>query len=361
MKDPSQVRPIDDSGSDTFGRYVYQAEVAFKFCLACAVGSEIIAVIAEHLEDIALHCSNGWRFLQVKTRNAERGSWKLSDVSGKDGGLHSLLRTFYLLHLSPPNYTLELHLEGALAPRDDINLLLTEEGRENKLLIDKLCKALKLDSTSCKDFLNKLRVSHSLPSRTTITACNIRLLLNESGNLLSAEVEDLYDKVIRIIETAMAAALLRNDWRKIICNSESFAPNEQYLFEQKRISRDMLAFLANTLTGAPQPLLKLLTQPDGKAISALEQKLLIGGATPQLIIAAKSLRAQAVQWEIENESSYLYRQDDLIEDVRTRLHTRVVGLVAQHGAGPTPAAVIWNELIRILRARPRNSHLTLDK
>jgi hypothetical protein len=71
--DPKGIAVTVDTGADTFSRYVYQVEIAFRFCLDCALGGDVVSVVPEHLEDIALECRSSWRFLQIKTRNAELG------------------------------------------------------------------------------------------------------------------------------------------------------------------------------------------------------------------------------------------------------------------------------------------------
>ena len=93
-----------DWGSDTFARFRYQAEATLPYCLSLVSShSDIQAVIPEHLEDIAIKTDSGWRFLQVKTRNPERGLWGASDLLSKKGGaLRSLYRTYLLTKHEKP-------------------------------------------------------------------------------------------------------------------------------------------------------------------------------------------------------------------------------------------------------------------
>lgn len=124
MTDPGSLEPVRDAGSDTFDRYLYQAEVTFPFCLECALGGEIKAVVPEHLEDIALEYERRWRFIQVKSRDPERGLWTLADLLGSSGALQSLYKTHRLTIGS--NATLELLLEGATKAKDPIRHLLRD-------------------------------------------------------------------------------------------------------------------------------------------------------------------------------------------------------------------------------------------
>src|ERR1035437_1260020 len=90
--DPSQLVPSNDTGKSSFERFCYQAHIAFPYCLNCALGGDVVCVVAEHIEDLAVETNEGWRFLQIKTRDPEKGPWTLSDLTGKSGGLCSLLR-----------------------------------------------------------------------------------------------------------------------------------------------------------------------------------------------------------------------------------------------------------------------------
>ncbi|MCZ0952226.1 MAG: dsDNA nuclease domain-containing protein, partial [Rhodospirillaceae bacterium] len=121
--------PDSDWGSDTLARFRYQAEVTLPYCLSALLyENDIRAVVAEHLEDIALETTTGWRFLQVKSRNPERGLWKASDLLAKKGGaLRSLYRTYLLT--KGEDHSLELVLEGALKTNDLIMALRPQQDR----------------------------------------------------------------------------------------------------------------------------------------------------------------------------------------------------------------------------------------
>src|ERR1039457_2078085 len=178
--DASQLLPPDDSGRVTFERYCYQAHIAFPYCLNCALGGDVVCVVAEHMEDIAVQFNTGWRFLQIKTRDLEKGPRKLSDLTAKGGGLHSLLRSHRILRSLPA--TLELHVEGAVQRKDLLQKLLTEDGRSDAALLEKLEKQLKIDGAECGDFVRRILIVQSCPARETIQAQNTRLLVNHAGH-----------------------------------------------------------------------------------------------------------------------------------------------------------------------------------
>ena len=49
----TDLTPPDDSGTDAFTRFRYQAHVAFRFCLRCYFDQGVTAVVAEHFEDVS--------------------------------------------------------------------------------------------------------------------------------------------------------------------------------------------------------------------------------------------------------------------------------------------------------------------
>ncbi len=340
--------PPDDSGSRTFERYCYQAEIAFRFCLNCALGGDIIAVIAEHFEDIALQYSSSWRFLQVKTRDPARGPWRLSDLTGRGGALRSLLRSFKILKGVIVPTTFELYLEGAVAPKDDIQLLLTPNGRRVANLASGMSKTFGLDTTECQQFLKSVNVTHSLPAREVIGAWNLRLLISQAGHLPAKTLETTYDRVIGAIEIAMKAALLPTDWKSRACLAAPFSRTANERFLMKQLTKDHLRPLFASITTPPLALLKSVVEPETARLSALEEKLIVGGATSEIIRKAKDLRALATQREVENSAARIWDDGDALDDVRRRLETRVLGLMAEHKRGAMPAVMIWNKLVDVL-------------
>lgn len=89
----SRISPPDDSGTDAMTRFRYQAHVTFRFCLACYFEQGVIAVTPEHFEDVLVEATNELRFVQIKTRNPDRGPWKFRHLMDDGGALRSLLRT----------------------------------------------------------------------------------------------------------------------------------------------------------------------------------------------------------------------------------------------------------------------------
>ena len=114
---PLDITPPDDTGSDTFRRHRYQAEVAISFCVDCVLIGNVASVIPEHLEDLAIEFADGsWRIIQIKTRDPGQAPWTLAALLGSDGGaFKSLLRTHRALAGIGGRIGYELRLEGPSA------------------------------------------------------------------------------------------------------------------------------------------------------------------------------------------------------------------------------------------------------
>lgn len=343
--DPSQALPPNNSGSDTFERYYYQAHIAFPYCLNCALGGDVLSVVPEHFEDVALQFSAGWRFIQIKTRDLALAPWKLADLTARGGAFHSLLRTHKLLVDLPA--TLEVHVEGAIDRRDVLRSLLADDGRISPVAVELVKKPLSLTSEACSKFLERIRIYHSHPSRDTIRAQNTRLLVNHAGHLPASLLDAIYDSFLTLICDAMQAQLLPKSWKSAFLKAGRLKGNAQDLFARKQLTRDHFKGAVAPITIAPQPLLKHIIDGKDQPPTLLEQKLIMGGASEEIIGHAKTLRAFASQKEYEILSSQLY-DDALLDNVHERLLIRAHGLVNQHGSGKAPAAVIWNQLLNVL-------------
>lgn len=342
----AEVVPPDDSGSDAFRRYCYQAHVAFLFCLDCAFGGDVISVVAEHIEDIAIERAGRWQFIQVKTKNPDLGPWRLTDLTKDGGALHSALRSRRAL--GDVSLTIEIYLEGPLKPNDHILLLKTEEGRRSKDLHERVQRGLSIDAAESTELLERLRLVPGLPSRQAIVDRNLRALGNHASHLAVSLIHEIYRRVIDRVYEAMALELLEPAWFQVVCDPDTATPEAQRTFEAKRLVRDDLRPLIAPITAPASPLLKRIVEPDMDVPSVLEQKLLAGGAPPSIIETAKSLRANAATAEYQNASATIWDEADLLEDLRERLRIRVEALVALHQDAAMPAIRVWYELLGLL-------------
>lgn len=232
-KSELELLPPDDSGSDTYSRFQYQADIAFPFCLT--LGNEIKSVVLEYFEDLALEYNEGWRFIQIKTKNAGLGPWILSDLHGKGGALVSLFRAYSALNQYHPA-TYEAHLEGAIRQGNDINLLLEPEGRRNKGLITKVAKGLSISEEQCADFLNKVRLEPNQPDRRAIKDRNLNLLAALAPSASAKDIETVYIDLLNLIKAAMSAGWLTNIWPRFQFSPET--DSAKALLEHKRLTHE---------------------------------------------------------------------------------------------------------------------------
>lgn len=342
---PTEITPPDDTGSETFARFIYQAHVAFPLCLYSASGGDIENIYAEHIEDVALDCGLRWRFLQIKTRDGDRGPWKLSDITASGGAIHSLWRAFGAVGPETAA-TYELHLEGHAVSKDLIDNLRTPEGRTDAALVARIQDAVGCDEETARTFTSRMVVT-TAPVRSSIEAHNLRLLGDQAPALTESEKHTIYDRVIGAITLAMTAGRLGSDWpQQLLTPGDGSAAS---VLESKRITRAAAQSLFTGLSGHARPLLRRIIDTSPQP-SVLEQKLIAGGATAPLIESAKSLRANASIRRFEHLGASMSEESGLLDDVRERLQSVTVGLMAEHSPGPKAAAMIWNRLLERLVA-----------
>jgi hypothetical protein len=341
--DISSIVPPDDSGSDAFRRYCYQAHVGFPFCLNCALGGDVISVVPEHIEDIAVERVNRWQLIQIKTRDEHLLPWRLSHITGKGGALHSALRSHRAL--PDESITIEIFLEGPLKRDDDIVLLRTEEGRQNSGLQTRVQHGLQLDPDECVALLARVRLTAELPSRDAIIDRNLRLLGNQASHLSTATITDIYARIVARFNAAMAIENLEPAWMEAAFHPESASSDARRTYNAKRLAREHLQPLIGPITAPVRPLLRRITESNQAVPSVLEEKLLAGGASPRIIATAKSLRANAAIMEFENAAAILWGEDNVLDDVRERLRIRVESLLDLHGGADRPAVQVWSSLL----------------
>ncbi|GBE39844.1 hypothetical protein BMS3Bbin08_02476 [bacterium BMS3Bbin08] len=354
--EPTKIIAPDDSGSDTFDRYLYQAKVIFPFFLSCALGGPEISIIPEHIEDVLIeYPNNQWSFKQIKSRDGSVGYWTLSDLASKDSApLKSLYRSFEVS--SDVDATYELLLEQPLSPSGDVKLLLTPEGRSDDKLIKNVSKALKIKKSDCKIFLSKIRIFPSLPARKHIDAVNISLIQTLNKNLTGNKIENIYSSALNEIVRAMRGKSPGISWPSYIRHPFSISDRKIKLVDAKHITYKKCSSIIGIKDKKPTLLLERVLNPKLPPPTALESKLIKGGATEEIVSDAKMLRANAVMHEAEVLSRDLYSSssglsdDSEFQNVQNRLIVRTNATVAHNYKKDRPAIDIWNDLIGHLQS-----------
>jgi hypothetical protein len=199
-----------------------------------------------------------------------------------------------------------------------------------------------------RDFLSKFRLVANHPSRSAIAAQNIRYLGSLAKDLPFHELEAVHQRVVARIEAAMAAELLGDDWPRTVISPGPISTDAAAKIAKKRLTSEALKALVPELVNPAKILLTRITDPGRVRASVLEEKLLAGGASPEMVETAKSLRALATIREFEVASSRLWSSEEMLVDVRERLRHRVEALRARFTAEPRPAARMWQELTDVL-------------
>jgi hypothetical protein len=349
---PLEIEAPDDTGSDVYARFRYQARVAFPYCLACAVGDSIRSVTLEHIEDILVEGDDGiWRFIQVKTRDAVYGHWRLTHLLSSGGALHSLFRAHQVLNASV-NARLEAHLEGTCAPGDSLlQELVQVGGRPSDGLCDTVRRALHIDRETARTFLERVSV-YEKPRRDAIERLNLSLIVARRGGLTDTTIMTLHERLTDDICRAMEAAPLGENWIQIAIGQDAAEDHRRRRFEAKRLTAERLDFYRSILEHQPLALLTALDDDsDSEPVSDLERKLRAAGASDALVTRAKVLRSSASRHELGLLSKMLNPSDQRLEDLQERLLTVAVP-VADMYRGQRRAAHVFNAVLSELRRDP---------
>lgn len=318
------AQPPDDTGTDTLKRFRYQAQLAFPFCLDCALGGSVRSVIMEHFEDIVVEYPDHWRFIQVKSRNDSRGPWRLTDAMD---GLKSLHRAYK--NTSHLNAKYSLFLEGAIASADDLNKLVPIKPVLDDALCLRVMASLSISRAECDAFLALTTVIPNQPPREHVVNQNIRLLSKGNANTAPDELEAIETRVTDEILRAMSQERLEALIPSYIEKPDDMEEELRRRVDDKHMTPTRLTSLFGSLVAGAFPLLRRLVNPSLSQPTNLEKKLVAAGATPAIIRNAQELRANASIREAEVASSALFGNKDKMDDVHHRVEIVSNAVVAQ--------------------------------
>ena len=332
-----------DWGSDTLERFRYQAEVTLPYLLSALLSqNDILAVIPEHMEDIALETTTGWRFIQVKTRDPERGLWTASELFSKgSGALRSLYRTYRLTEGT--DHSLELVLEGAIKTSDLIGSL--RPHRDRSQLVQIVMDRLGATRASAEDFLRRVTLNESSPHRSTIHATNGRLLHECTQSLTLPELEALHNSLLQEIERAMRCQRLSSLWPRSVVHPQNRSTVMEERLSAKTLDANRLSWFVEQLTREERPLLKRFVEPGSGPVSPLTQKLVLGGAPDGLIQRARILQANAHHQRYVRASQDLTAKDVFRADLHERILTYAETAAALSESSARPAVEMWEYLL----------------
>lgn len=360
MADASLDLPEGDpSGSESFARFRYQAKLTLLHWLGTlSASSGLIAVYAEHVEDILLEYSDSLRFIQVKTRAPSVGPWTADHMCSDGGGVDSLCRAYVLAR--EHNCTFELHLEGGASPSSATRAFIAACSGVTAALRSKIMEHLEkassvtaddatADDAQLTDFLSRLKILPNQPSQRDIDAKCIRMLARLAPGVAAGSLEALYWSLLAIVEAAQEA---RPPGLAPDADAIAFLEAELALLSSsspdgenpRRLTRDRLQLLVPGVppTRALLLLERVLHTP--RPLTALEEKMATAGASDTLITDARNLRAMAevrrMEW-LSGPSNSIDHLSDLCN--RVLVHARAVAQRCTTSA--EPAADIWAHLV----------------
>lgn len=338
-----------DVGADTFDRYCYQAFVTVPFCIRCAVGDGVAAVYAEFHEDIAVQNTDGsWRFLQVKTRDGELGPWRLRHLLEDGGALRSLFQTWAVASEHLVEFTLEAVLEGPVLRTDPLSTLLRGEppGEE---AVERIGDGLGCSGEQLSSFLKHLRIKAQVPSRATIEGVNRDVLGRVYPSATWDQLSGTNDRFASAIYDAMRVTREGRVYPECLFDE---TPDVVKSIRGKRLTKSELEPFVAALAVPTLPVLRGWSFDETSVpMTVLEQKLLAGGATADVIQSAKMLRAAASTREQELLSADPKREDDF-DELRTRLKVLVDARVGRFITDAGPARAAWPEVLEQLMTAP---------
>jgi hypothetical protein len=330
----------DDSGTDVFQRYHYQAEVAFASCLRCALVGDILSITPERIEDLLIEEADRWRFVQIKTRDAGFGAFTFASLLAANGGaLRSILRTHTALADFDDGREIvyEIWLERG-ARRDDAieQLLAPHRAGADAEVVERCAERLGIEVAVAEAMLDRTIVRAPLAPRELIRDSNIRNLQRYAPNVPVATTEDVYREVVAVIEAAMRAALLADDWPACVMQPESVEEELAARIAGKRLDENALGALLQPVSNGDRAVLEQITDPEQLAASELDRKLVAAGIGEETRDLAKQLRANATRAVYET-SSGLAVPDAHLEDLDLRVlavATASAGTVTETPPGP---------------------------
>jgi hypothetical protein len=345
----------DPSGADTFARYRYQARLTLFHWLGTLTPDGPLAVYAEHVEDILLHYTDRFLFIQVKTRVPTAGQWTAESMCASGGGIDSLCRAYAVARHAPCFFS--LHIEGSTSPSSGTADFVRDCSAANSSLRTKimglLTEMLGEDATDdvLNDFLSRLTIVPNQPSQSDIDAKCFRALCRLVPTLTAEAAEELYQRLLGIVEDAQQALLaglsvgatgiefLQAQLIVLLAGGEA----ESAAIESKRLTQERLEELL-IVTPSAVALLLIERVLDDRPLTALEEKLLAAGANDHVVLEARQLRAMAEPRRLELLSGPDHQLNQL-DDVSNRVLLQARNIAQLCRTAGDPPNDLWARLV----------------
>ena len=350
----------DATGIDTFQRYIWQAKQAVRLWLTCLSETDnLLFLVCERVEDIALVYSDKVRFLQLKTR--DRGSWSANSMC--DRGIDALVRSYTAARNSNIHGTssFELWLEGPISDAEVTVSFCENPVGASRSIRDKIVR-LGMTRAWVDDFLQRLIIIPDQPTRAHIDAKTAWELGAIWAQLPQIDVLTIYERLLIAAASAQAASAMPCSIQAQLAAAKPHInrtlpdennPDSEVIspIRAQILSHRMLIALTPPVPG--QPVEQLLARMSaGSAASFLELKMASAGACAETIELTKGRRADM---EIQRQMLLASREtaEAELQDLTARVLTvadatarRIqIGAVSNPGAASRPAEAIAADLL----------------
>lgn len=208
--EPQQVAAFvglasDPTGVTTFERYRWQAKLAIRAWLGVLGGTGTLAVVCEHVEDLAIVERGGFRFAQLKTR--DKGSWSATKICESGHAIERLVASYKLAEAAGivGLSTFEAWLEGPPSEQKATTEFFADPTSASTDIKKKI-RGFGLTGARLTDFLKRLSVSCHQPARPAVDAVNIRLIGAIWPGHTMDQIERLYESLLQAAEAAQSAS-----------------------------------------------------------------------------------------------------------------------------------------------------------
>ena len=284
--------PSDPTGTLTFQRFVWQAKLAVRAWLRVFAGVGTIAVVCEHVEDLAIVEATGFRFAQLKTR--DKGSWSAAKICESGHAIERLVASYKLadeagiVGLSH----FEVWLEGPPSEQKSTTTFFADPTSATED-IEKKIRGFGITGAKQTDFLKRLTIRCHQPARQSIDAVNIRLVGAVWPALSMQQVEKLYETLLQAAEAAQSAseppASVRSAMHGARVNPGATGAWDP--IARQSLTEQQLRSLCPPLPAATDQ--NLLARAAAGEATVLELKLVRAGASDATVRAALLARAEA--------------------------------------------------------------------
>lgn len=282
----------DDTGAVTFERFRWQAKLAVRAWLGTLASGGVVAVVCEHVEDLAFIEVAGFCFAQLKTR--DKGSWSVAKICAEDHAVDRLAASYLLAETAGivSHSRFEVWLEGAPSEAKETTDFF-KDPKSATAGIKRKIREFGLQGAQVDDFLSRLSVHCHQPARPSIDAVVIRLIGAIWPALTLHQAERLYESLLRAAEAAQGATATPPSIREVMSAALADLSNSELL--QPIASKCLTVTQARALcpplpTDTDQDLLNRAAT--GEA-SLLELKMVRAGASDDTIQSALLARADA--------------------------------------------------------------------